>query len=114
VDFVWTPAWDLDNYGVAEDYMPVNPDPRSRVWWDGDLILGNELTEYINGNPPLYDLFLVYEPDSVWGDNEEETDTPGDPDFWISNLNVSGHEDDLVESIEDEAPSCPLIGIVDE
>lgn len=111
-EIVWTRAWGQpSSEAQAEALTPVNTDPRQRVWFDGDNRIGTGLAEFYSGNPPLYDMFLVYPDGTVW---DGETDTPGEADAMWRNGLTDGDQDDLIEAIESRIPDCSVILDADE
>ena len=103
-DFVWGPAWGRPNSDVSSmNVMPRAPDRRSKVWYDGDMILLDGMAPILNDNAPIYDIHFVYEPGKMW---DTESDTPGEPDF-------IGHGppniDELQAAIDEYIPTCDEI-----
>lgn len=77
VDFVWGPVWgDPASEPQLGDHMPVNGDPRVRVWYDDSLTLHNAMAAYVEEAAPLIDQYFIFAPGSAW-DGED----PGEPAF---------------------------------
>lgn len=106
-DIVWEKAWGMDNsQPAAEELTPENEDPRVRVWWDDEAITGEGLADYLSGNPPLYDVFVLMPPGDLWN---RDNWTPGNPDkVWRNGLSVSRAEE-MIEEIEERIPDCSVI-----
>ena len=104
-DFVWLPAWGTPNYDAAASNMPAATDPRARVWYDGDLVLGNGLADYMPSmSPPIYDMYMIYLAGGMWDD--EGNDTPGEPAFMQHGHSESFDADDFWEELEPLLPEC--------
>ena len=104
-DFVWLPAWGQENYALAEDNMPTNPDARARVWYDGDLVLGYGLAQYMPSMAaPVYDMYLIYGAGGVW--ESGEADNPGEPTHMQHGHTDAFDADDFWDEVEPLLPDC--------
>ena len=107
-DFVWVPMLPSDDEEFVERGMPVNPDPRARVWWDGDLEIGQVIGDEL-GVSVAWDVYLLFEEGSTW-----EEVGPGDPDFFMHQL--SGLDTDryldpegFQQELEARLPDCDTL-----
>jgi len=104
-DFVWLPAWGTPNYAAAVANMPAATDPRSRVWYDGELVLGNGLADYMSSMaPPIYDMYIIYAAGGMW--NDDGNDTPGEPTFMQHGHSETFIADDFWDEVEPLLPEC--------
>jgi len=106
-DIVWLKAWgQAASEGTAEELTPENDDPRLRVWWDDEAVTGTGLGDYLTGNTPLYDVFVLQPPEELWN---RDNWTPGDPDeVWRNGISADRAEE-MVEEIEERIPDCSVI-----
>jgi hypothetical protein len=85
MDIVFAPLLTGDSLNAANTYMPVNPDPRARVWWDATKVLSHGLPPFFLGVAPvIWDIYMIYDTDVLWGVNG--TDTPGLPAYYEHQL----------------------------
>jgi len=104
-DFVWLPAWGQENYGLAESNMPINPDPRARVWYDDDLILGFGLAQYMPSmDAPVFDMYMIYGAGGVW--ESTAPDNPGEPTHMQHGHSDTFDADDFWDEVEPLLPDC--------
>jgi hypothetical protein len=105
-DFVWLPAWgQSSSYDTAIGNMPNNPDPRARVWYDNDLVLGYGLADYMPSmDAPVFDMYLIYEAGGLWDD--EGNDTPGEPTFMQHGHSQTFEADAFWDELEPLLPDC--------
>ena len=106
MDFVWMHGKPEDNLGSATIRMPVNPDPRARVWWDEDARFPYGLGEFFPVTY-LWDVYLIYDMGTVI----QLDGTPGEPAYYEHQL--SGLPLDLrldagrfAQEIKSRLPDC--------
>lgn len=77
---VWVPV-----LGAEERHLPEAPrlasDSRVRQYWDGSNVLGTEYRSVLGIDGPVWDVYLLYGPGQVWGENG-----PPKPIFWMHQL----------------------------
>ena len=104
-DFVWLPAWGQENYALALNNMPTNPDPRARVWYDEELVLGFGLAQYMPSmDAPVYDMYLIYSAGGTWQSGDD--DNPGEPSYMQHGHSESFNGDDFWAEVEPLLPQC--------
>lgn len=106
-DFVWLPAWgqDSSSFDSAMGTMPTNPDPRSRVWYDRDLVLGYGLADYMPAMAaPVFDMYLIYGAGGLW--DQDGNDTPGEPAFMQHGHSDTFEADAFWDEVEPLLPEC--------
>ena len=83
MDIVFAPILGGDSLNVANTYMPVNPDPRARVWWDPTRSLSDGMPPLFLGVAPvIWDIYMIFEPGILWGSSQ----TPGKPAYYEHQL----------------------------
>jgi len=83
MDLVFAPLLGGDTLNVANNYMPVNPDPRARVWWDPTRVLADGMPPLFLGVAPvIWDIYMIYEPGVLWAPGV----TPGKPVYYEHQL----------------------------
>ena len=107
-DLVWIPKLESDSFEAAEELYPTSPDPRVRLWWDGDGVLMETVAEHMCAEV-AWDVYLMYDPGRVW-----EGDSPGAPDAFFHKLSECPAElymsryPFLVE-LESRLPECTKV-----
>lgn len=70
---VWGPYKERETEADARFAAPFVPDPRATHFWTGSLAAGNLFNEPLKplglGTQSAWDSFLVYAPDSRWGES---------------------------------------------
>ena len=107
-DLVWIPKLSTDSFEAAQELYPTSPDPRVRLWWDGDGSMMSTLAEHMCAEV-AWDVYLFYNPGRVW-----EGDSPGVPDAFFHKLPECPDElvmnrYDFSLELDSRLPDCTLV-----